>query len=91
MKKPFISKTLSYGKDGLVVKNRVKVGIPERMNLIVGTLEGTRRICLLIAESQDEEDVYKNCENTNGALHGDGNSDLKYELSAKREGEVYAY
>jgi ribonuclease R len=87
-------KTLCHmEKDGLVVKNRRgRYGIPERMNLIVGTLEGhPGGYAFLIAESQDEEDVYISRENTNGALHGDRvivRPKIRVKGDAKREGEV---
>lgn len=67
-------KTLqSMEKEGLVVKNRKgRYGLPERMNLIVGRLEGhPRGYAFLIPDNPEMEDVYVGLGNLNGAVHGD--------------------
>ncbi|MFO7153104.1 MAG: ribonuclease R [Bacillota bacterium] len=67
-------KTLqSMEKEGLVVKNRKgRYGLPERMNLIVGHLEGhPRGYAFLIPDNPEMEDVYVGLGNLNGAVHGD--------------------
>jgi ribonuclease R len=67
-------KTLqSMEKDGLVVKNRKgRYGLPERMNLVVGHLEGNPKgYAFLIPDNPEMEDIYIGLENLNGAVHGD--------------------
>lgn len=67
-------KTLMYmEKEGLVVKNKKgKYGLPERMNLVVGRLEGhSRGYAFLIPDDPDKEDIYISLENLHGAMHND--------------------
>ncbi|WP_073254560.1 ribonuclease R [Caldanaerovirga acetigignens] len=67
-------KTLqSMEKEGLVVKNRKdRYGLPERMNLVVGHLEGNPKgYAFLIPDNPEMEDIYIGLENLNGAVHGD--------------------
>ncbi|MCG0276512.1 MAG: ribonuclease R, partial [Thermosediminibacteraceae bacterium] len=67
-------KTLqSMEKEGLVVKNRKgRYGVPERMNLVVGHLEGNPKgYAFLIPDNPEVEDIYIGLENLNGAVHGD--------------------
>lgn len=67
-------KTLqSMEKEGLVVKNRKgRYGLPERMNLVVGHLEGNPKgYAFLIPDNPEMEDIYVGLENLHGAVHGD--------------------
>ncbi|MGB9840014.1 ribonuclease R [Thermovenabulum sp.] len=67
-------KTLMYmEKEGIVVKNRRgKYGLPERMNLVVGRLEGHRGgYAFLIPDDPEKEDIYISLENLHGATHND--------------------
>jgi len=67
-------KTLMYmEKEGFVVKNKKgKYGLPERMNLVVGRLEGhSRGYAFLIPDDPDKEDIYISLENLHGAMHND--------------------
>ncbi|MGB9813661.1 MAG: ribonuclease R [Thermovenabulum sp.] len=67
-------KTLVYmEKEGLVIKNKKgKYGLPERMNLVVGKLEGhSRGYAFLIPDDPDKEDIYISLENLHGAMHND--------------------
>jgi ribonuclease R len=67
-------KTLAYmEKEGIIVKNRRgRYGVPERMNLVLGSLEGhPGGYAFLISEKSEVDDIYISRENTNGALHGD--------------------
>ncbi|TYP47030.1 ribonuclease R [Thermosediminibacter litoriperuensis] len=67
-------KTLQFmEKEGLVVKNRRgRYGVPERMNLVVGRIEGNPKgYAFLIPDNPDIEDIYIGLQNLNGAVHGD--------------------
>jgi ribonuclease R len=69
-----LSKALDYmEKEGLVVKNRRgRYGVPEKMNLIVGQLQGNPAgFAFLLPDNKDLDDVYISQEDLNGALHGD--------------------
>jgi len=59
--------------EGLVVKTRKKrYGLPERMNLIVGRLQGSKKgFGFLIPDNPDLGDVYIPVENLNGAMNND--------------------
>ncbi len=87
-------KTLNHmEREGLVVKNRRgRYGLPERMNLIVGSLEGhPGGYAFLIPEKPDEDDIYISRENINGALHGDRvivRPIIRAKEGSKGEGEV---
>lgn len=58
---------------GLVVKTRRKrYGTPERMNLVVGRLQGSQKgFGFLIPDNPDIRDLYIPVENLNGAMHND--------------------
>lgn len=80
-------------KDGLVIKNRRgRYGVPEKMNLVVGHLEGhPGGYAFLIPENQNIDDIYINRENQNGALHGDKvlvRPNAAAKATARAEGEV---
>jgi len=87
-------KTLNYmEKQGLVVKNRRgKYGVPEKMNLIVGELEGhPGGYAFLLPDNPELDDVYIGREDMNGAMHGDKvlvRPKIRAKGSSKAEGEV---
>ncbi|AFS78110.1 ribonuclease R [Gottschalkia acidurici 9a] len=60
-------------KEGSILRTKTNVyGIPERMNLIVGTLQGNRRgYGFLIPDNKEIDDVFISAQDLNGALHGD--------------------
>lgn len=60
-------------EEGLIVKTRRKrYGVPERMNLIVGKLQGSQKgFGFLIPDNNDIKDIYIPVENLNGAMHND--------------------
>ena len=60
-------------KEGTIIKTRnERYGLPEKMNLVVGKLEGNEKgYGFLVPEKKDREDIYISAENINGALHGD--------------------
>lgn len=86
-------KVLNYmEKDGLIVKTRTEhYGVPERMGLIVGKLQGhSKGYAFLIADS-DRADIFIPSSSINGAMHGDKVmvKVLKEESDNRRcEGEV---
>jgi len=59
--------------EGLIVKTRKKrYGLPERMNLIVGRLQGSKKgFGFLIPDNPNMKDIYIPVENLNGAMHND--------------------
>lgn len=69
----FLETLMYMEKEGLVVKNRRgKYGLPERMNLVVGRLEGHRGgYAFLIPDDPEKEDIYISLENLHGATHND--------------------
>ncbi len=58
---------------GLVIKNRRKAyGLPERMGMVVGRLQGhARGFAFLIPENPQHDDVYINANDLKGAMHND--------------------
>lgn len=64
---------LHMEEEGLVVKTRRKrYGIPERMNLVVGRLQGSQKgFGFLIPDDPVIRDLYIPVENLNGAMHND--------------------
>lgn len=87
-------KTLNYlEKQGLVVKNRRgKYGVPEKMNLIVGKLEGhPGGYAFLLPDDPEIDDIYISREDMNGAMHGDRvlvRPKIAAKANSKVEGEV---
>lgn len=59
--------------DGLIFKTkRNRYGVPERMNLVVGRLQGNAKgFGFIIPDIEDAADVYISQENMNGAMNGD--------------------
>jgi len=60
-------------KEGTIVRTRNdRYGLPEKMNLIIGILEGNERgYGFLIPEDKEKDDIFIPAEDMNGALHGD--------------------
>ena len=87
-------KALHYmEKNGMVVKNRRgRYGVPEKMNLVVGQLEGHQGgFAFLLPNNSDLEDIYISREDMNGAMHGDMvlvRPKILARGSSKAEGEV---
>lgn len=66
-------KVLGYmERDGLIVKTRTEhYGVPERMGLIVGKLQGHQKGFGFLIPEIDRPDVFIPSSNMNGAMHGD--------------------
>lgn len=80
-------------KEGKVVCTRKKrYGLPEKMNLFVGTIHGhPQGYAFLIPDNSNYEDIFISKENLNGAMHNDRVivRPLGFSLRGKRaEGEV---
>lgn len=78
-------------REGEIVQTRYKrYGLPEKMNLIVGTLQGhPRGFGFLIPDDRRQEDIYIPAESLNGALNGDRViARLQQKSGEKREGEI---
>ncbi|MBX6350742.1 MAG: ribonuclease R [Clostridia bacterium] len=79
--------------EGLVVRTRTaRYGVPERMNLVVGTFQGHMKgFGFVLPDRPDEEDVYVSADASGGAMHGD-RVVARVERSGpdgrRREGEV---
>ncbi|MCK8828467.1 ribonuclease R [Natroniella acetigena] len=60
-------------QEGLIIKNRKdRYGVPERMNLVVGRLQGhTKGFGFLIPDNPEQQDIYINLNDMNGAMHND--------------------
>lgn len=58
---------------GLIIRNRRDCyGVPERMGMVVGRLQGNAKgFAFLIPEKPDIEDVYVNLKDLKGAMHND--------------------
>lgn len=79
--------------EGQIVRNRKgRYGLPQKMNLSVGRIQGhSRGFAFLIPDDSMEQDVYINSEDLNGAMHNDRVIVRLYkhlEDGKKREGEV---
>lgn len=63
----------SMEKEGAIIKTRNELyGLPEKMNLVVGVLEGNERgYGFVIPDDKEKADIYISAEDMNGALHGD--------------------
>ncbi|WP_084284299.1 ribonuclease R [Clostridium lundense] len=66
-------KMLSYmEKDGLIVKTRTEhYGVPERMGLVVGKLQGHQKGFGFLIADIERPDVFIPSSNMNGAMHND--------------------
>ncbi|QOR34474.1 ribonuclease R [Clostridium sp. 'deep sea'] len=78
--------------EGLVIKTRYgRYGLPHRMNLVLGKLQGNKSGYAFLLSDREEEDVFISSEKLNGAMHGDKVIARLYwpvEGKKKREGEV---
>ena len=91
--KEFFKILADMEKDGSIIRTKNNLyGIPEKMNLVVGTLQGHRRgYGFLIPDNKELDDVFISSDDLNGALHGDRlvvRVNLKSPESKKQEGEV---
>lgn len=80
-------------EEGLIVRTRKKrYGLPEKMNLVVGVLQGSQKgFGFLVPDNPKEKDLYIPVENLNGAMHNDkviARITLGSIGGNKREGEV---
>ncbi len=91
-REPFAQLLAELEKDGAIVKTRKeRYGIPEKMNLVVGVLQGHRKgFAFLLPEDPEQPDIYIGLENMNGAMHRDKVivRRLKKGKGEKEEGEV---
>ncbi len=59
-------------KEGSIVKTRTEhYGVPERMGLVVGKLQGHPKGFAFVIPDSDRPDVFVNSSNLNGAMHSD--------------------
>lgn len=80
-------------KKGKIVKTRVGTyGVPERMNLVVGTLQGNPRgFGFVIPDNPDEPDIFIASGDMGGAMHNDRVIARKHKISTAGksiEGEI---
>ncbi len=60
------------GEEGLVIKTENnRYGLPERLGILTGVLQGNRRGFAFLRPEQEREDVYISAKNLNEAAHGD--------------------
>ncbi|WP_416197562.1 MAG: ribonuclease R [Sporanaerobacter sp.] len=83
----------SMEKEGAIIKTRNDLyGLPEKMNLVVGVLEGNERgYGFVIPDDKEKADIYISAEDMNGALHGDkviARILKKGENGKREEGEI---
>lgn len=71
--KAFLKLLESMERDGDIIKTRANLyGIPARMDLIVGILEGhPRGFGFVVPEDKNLEDIFVSLENLKGAMHND--------------------
>ncbi|PRR79472.1 Ribonuclease R [Clostridium liquoris] len=65
--------TLNYmEKDGLIVKTRTEhYGLPERMELVVGKIQGHQKGFGFLIPDEERPDIFIPSSNLNGAMHND--------------------
>ena len=70
---PFYGIIDEMEKEGQIIKTRKdKYGLPDKMNLVVGKLQGhTKGFAFVIPEQSGAADVYVSAENMNGAMNND--------------------
>jgi ribonuclease R len=70
---PFYGEIDDMEREGHIIKTRKnKYGLPDKMNLIVGKLQGhSKGFGFVISETAGIEDVYVSAENMNGAMNND--------------------
>ena len=65
-----INELISEGK--IIKTKRNRYGVPDRMNLLVGKLQGNDRgYAFLIPDEEDATDIFIPADGLNGAMHGD--------------------
>ena len=69
----FLNLLAEMEKEGLIIKNRKeRYGVPERMDLVVGRLQGhAKGFGFLIPDNPKQDDVYISIEDIKGAMHND--------------------
>ena len=79
-------------KEGLIIKTaNDRYGIPEKMNLVVGTLQGHQKgFGFVIPENRELDDIFIPAADMNGALHGDKviAKVIRSNGKKKQEGEI---
>ncbi|WP_350344239.1 ribonuclease R [Proteinivorax tanatarense] len=78
-------------KQGEIIQTRTKrYGVPERMNLVVGRLQGhSKGFGFILSTDPEKEDVFVSPEDMNGALHNDKVVARLHKGGARRrEGEI---
>ncbi len=59
-------------RDGVIIRTRYgRLGLPEKMNLVVGRLQGNERGYAFLISPARAQDVYISSSNLSGAMHGD--------------------
>ncbi len=87
----FIKLLKEMEAEGLIYQTRAACyGLPERMNLVVGRLQGhARGFAFLIPDNPEASDVYISASGLNGAMHGDRVVvRVEHSRREKPEGEV---
>lgn len=70
--KDFEKALKSMEKEGFIIKTRTDhYGVPERMGLVVGKLQGHQRGYGFVIPEYERPDVFVPASNMNGAMHGD--------------------
>lgn len=72
-KEPFIKLLADLEADGKIVQTRTKrYGVPERLNLVRGTLQGSSKgFGFVIPDTPNTQDIYIHLHDMNGAMDGD--------------------
>ncbi|KNZ69990.1 ribonuclease R [Thermincola ferriacetica] len=89
----FFEKLAELEKQGKIVQTRkLRYGVPEKLNLVVGRIQGhPNGFAFIIPDRAGEEDVFVSPANLNGAMHNDrviARITSKGDLGVRREGEV---
>lgn len=73
MKKDLLKVLNELENEGKIIFTRAeRYGIPEKMNLVIGTLEGNQKgFAFLRPDDKDIKDIFISPVDTNGAMHGD--------------------
>ncbi len=59
-------------REGVIIRTRYgRFGLPEKMNLVVGRLQGNERGYAFLVSTDRQQDVYIASSNLSGAMHGD--------------------